>query len=124
MGLTQRQATGKFTRDEAEALIAQLHQAEGDAAAAAPAEPEKHPPPPSSRCDGYPPTSSQVNCNTADGSSSSPDAGSESQPPEQANDSHLSSITRNDERSRGVADAEPPDRNILEPREAGSPGIR
>ena len=30
LGLTQRQAAGKFTRDEAEALIAQLQDAEHD----------------------------------------------------------------------------------------------
>jgi hypothetical protein len=39
MGLTQRQAAGKFTRDEAEAFISQLHgnELDGSALATAPA---------------------------------------------------------------------------------------
>jgi hypothetical protein len=41
MGLTQRQAAGKFTRDEADALIAQLQQAEEDGEPVAPTEPAK-----------------------------------------------------------------------------------
>ena len=35
MGLTQRQAAGKFTRDEAAALIERLHQGEADGSAPA-----------------------------------------------------------------------------------------
>lgn len=41
MGFTQRQAGGKFTRDEAEALIAQLQEA-ADGTEEAPAEPAPH----------------------------------------------------------------------------------
>lgn len=39
MGFTQRQAGGKFTRDEADAFIEQLETAAHDGTAAAPAEP-------------------------------------------------------------------------------------
>jgi hypothetical protein len=42
LGLTQRQAAGKFTRDEAESLIEQLQEAEHSGAPA----PEAGPPPP------------------------------------------------------------------------------
>ncbi len=44
MGFTQRQAGGKFTRDEAQAFIDQL---EEEAANAEPAPPPSRPPPPS-----------------------------------------------------------------------------
>jgi hypothetical protein len=39
MGFTQRQAAGKFTRDEAAAFIAQLQEAESSGEPAEPAEP-------------------------------------------------------------------------------------
>jgi hypothetical protein len=52
MGFTQRQAAGKFTRDEAAAFIAQL---------------------PSRCCAACRPNSLQPSCNAAAGSSSSPD---------------------------------------------------
>ncbi len=40
MGFTQRQAGGKFTRDEADAFIEQLQEAENEAPAAEPAPPK------------------------------------------------------------------------------------
>jgi hypothetical protein len=45
MGFTQRQAGGKFTRDEAEAFIDQLQQAEHEAEAPPPAKPGSRPSP-------------------------------------------------------------------------------
>jgi hypothetical protein len=39
MGFTQRQAAGKFTRDEAAALIERLHQGEEEGSAPVPAKP-------------------------------------------------------------------------------------
>ncbi len=45
LGLTQRQAAGKFTRDEADALITQLEEnAEGDGEGEAHGHPDPHPP--------------------------------------------------------------------------------
>jgi hypothetical protein len=40
MGLTQRQASGKFTRDEAAALAERLHAEKGDGSAPVPATPD------------------------------------------------------------------------------------
>ena len=43
MGFNQRQAGGRFTRDEAEALITQLHEAEFEGSQPVPAPPERPP---------------------------------------------------------------------------------
>ena len=58
MGLTQRQAAGKFTRYEAAALIERLHQAEADGNAPLAARPGAWPPS-NKRCGGCQPSSSR-----------------------------------------------------------------
>ena len=73
MGFTQRQAAGKFTRDEAAAFIAQLQETESSSEPAAPRPPNPGYRPPSRCCAACRPSSWQPSCNGAAGSSYSPD---------------------------------------------------
>jgi hypothetical protein len=73
MGFTQRQAAGKFTRDEAAAFIAQLEETESSSEPGVPHDRAGGCRPPSRCCGACRPSSWQPSCNAAAGSSSSPD---------------------------------------------------
>ena len=80
MGFTQRQAAGKFTRDEADELIERLQSAT-EAAPEAPSEPARRPSKTEQLLRGSPRSSSPASCSAEVGSSSNPE-GSGPSPPE------------------------------------------